>query len=293
MGRERPLGGNVLRRSVDSWLDRFCAGHPRFGIPNLMKYIVILQAVVYVMDIFSHGTLSALLMFHPAAILQGQVWRVFTFLLLPLDSGSTLFFVLSLYFYWFIGNILEREWGSVKFTVFYAIGFLLTLLAGVIAALLGWIVYLDMFYVNMSMFFAFATLYPDMQVLFFFVIPVKVKWLAWLDAAMYAIQCVRYIADGKAVMCLLPLAAVVNYLLFFWSDIMERFGRVKYQTSRQTVNFKKATRQAREQKGYIHKCAVCGKTDTDYPDEEFRYCSKCNGYYCYCSEHIHNHVHIQ
>ena len=282
-----------MRRSVDSWLDRFCYKHPRFGIPNLMKYIVILQAVVYVMDIFSHGTLSALLMFYPPAILQGQVWRVFTFLLLPLDSGNTLFFVLSLYFYWFIGNILEREWGSVKFTVFYAIGFLLTLLAGVIAALLGWIVYLDMFYVNMSMFFAFATLYPDMQVLFFFVIPVKVKWLAWLDAAMYAIQCVRYISDGKAVMCLLPLAAVINYLLFFWSDIMERFGRVKYQTSRQTVNFKKATKQAREQKGYIHKCAVCGKTDTDYPDEEFRYCSKCNGYYCYCSEHIHNHVHIE
>ena len=293
MGRGSPLGGNVLRRSVDSWLDRFCYKHPRFGIPNLMKYIVILQAVVYVMDIFSHGTLSALLMFYPPAILQGQVWRVFTFLLLPLDSGNTLFFVLSLYFYWFIGNILEREWGSVKFTVFYAIGFLLTLLAGVIAALLGWIVYLDMFYVNMSMFFAFATLYPDMQVLFFFVIPVKVKWLAWLDAAMYAIQCVRYISDGKAVMCLLPLAAVINYLLFFWSDIMERFGRVKYQTSRQTVNFKKATKQAREQKGYIHKCAVCGKTDTDYPDEEFRYCSKCNGYYCYCSEHIHNHVHIE
>ena len=293
MGRERPLGGNVLRRSVDTWLDRFCCKHPRFGIPNLMKYIVILQAVVYVMDIFSHGTLSALLMFYPPAILQGQVWRVFTFLLLPLDSGNTLFFVLSLYFYWFIGNILEREWGSAKFTVFYAMGYLLTLLAGGIAALLGWIVYLDMFYVNMSMFFAFATLYPDMQVLFFFVIPVKVKWLAWLDAAMYAIQCVRYISGGVWVMCLLPLAAVLNYLFFFWSDIMERFGRAKYQASRQTVNFKKATKQAREQKGYIHKCAVCGKTDTDYPDEEFRYCSKCNGYYCYCSEHIHNHVHIQ
>ena len=293
MGRGSPLGGNVLRRSVDSWLDRFCYKHPRFGIPSLMKYIVILQAVVYVMDIFSHGTLSALLMFYPPAILQGQVWRVFTFLLLPLDSGNTLFFVLSLYFYWFIGNILEREWGNVKFTVFYLAGFLLTLLAGAAASLLGWWIYLDMFYVNMSMFFAFATLYPDMQVLFFFIIPVKVKWLAWLDAAMYAIRCAMYIAGGSWVMCLLPLAAVANYLLFFWSDIMERFGRVKYRTSRQTINFKQAAKKAQQQKGYIHKCAVCGKTDTDYPDEEFRYCSKCNGYYCYCSEHIHNHVHIE
>ena len=94
-------------------------------------------------------------------------------------------------------------------------------------------------------------------------------------------------------LCLLPLVAVVNYVLFFWSDIMECFGRVQHRTSRQTVNFKQATKKAQQQKGYIHKCAVCGKTDTDYPNEEFRYCSKCNGYYCYCSEHIHNHVHIQ
>ena len=94
-----------------------------------------------------------------------------------------------------------------------------------------------------------------------------------------------------------PLVAMLNYLLFFWSDIAgfftRTFHRAKHQTSRQTINFKQATRHAQQQKGYIHKCAVCGKTDTDYPDEEFRYCSKCNGYYCYCSEHIHNHVHIE
>ena len=282
-----------MRRSVDTWLDRFCYKHPRLGIPGLMKYIVILQAVVYLLDIFSNGYLSLLLMFSSQGILHGQVWRLITFVALPLDSGNAVFFLLSLYFYWFIGSTLEREWGTTKFTVFYAMGFLLTLVSGFVLDLWGVGYAADMFYVNMSMFFAFATLYPDLQVLFFFIIPVKVKWLAWLDAAMYAIQCVRYIADGKAVMCLLPLAAVVNYVIFFWSDIMERFGRAKYQASRQTVNFKKATKQAREQKGYIHKCAVCGKTDTDYPDEEFRYCSKCNGYYCYCSEHIHNHVHIQ
>ena len=96
---------------------------------------------------------------------------------------------------------------------------------------------------------------------------------------------------------IIPIIAILNYLLFFWSDLQgffsSRVRRAKYQHARQTVNFKQATRQAQQHKGYIHKCAVCGKTDTDYPDEEFRYCSKCNGYYCYCSEHIHNHVHIQ
>ena len=99
------------------------------------------------------------------------------------------------------------------------------------------------------------------------------------------------------VLCLLPLVAVVNYLIFFWPELAGLLGRTarrrRYTASKKTVNFQKAARQAQQQKGYIHKCAVCGKTDTDYPNEEFRYCSKCNGYYCYCSEHIHNHVHIQ
>ena len=282
-----------MRRSVDTWLDRFCYKHPRLGIPGLMKYIVILQAVVYLLDIFSNGYLSLLLMFSSQGILHGQVWRLITFVALPLDSGNAIFFLLSLYFYWFIGSTLEREWGTTKFTVFYAMGFLLTLVSGFVLDLWGVGYAIDMFYVNMSMFFAFATLYPDLQVLFFFIIPVKVKWLAWLDAALYIIQSARYIAAGAWFLCLLPLVAVVNYVLFFWTDIMARFGRVQYRHSAQTINFKKATKQAQQQKGYIHKCAVCGKTDTDYPDEEFRYCSKCNGYYCYCSEHIHNHVHIE
>ena len=282
-----------MRRSVDTWLDRFCYKHPRLGIPGLMKYVVILQAVVYLLDIFSKGYLTYLLAFSTQGILHGQVWRLVSFVALPLDSSYPIVFLLSLYFYWFIGSTLEREWGTTKFTVFYAVGFLLTLASGFVLDLWGLGSVIDMFYVNMSLFFAFATLYPDLQVLFFFVIPVKVKWLAWLDLALYVIQCARYLAGGVWFMCLLPLAAVVNYLLFFWSDIMGRFGRVKYRYDPKTVNFKKATKQAQQQKGYIHKCAVCGKTDTDYPDEEFRYCSKCNGYYCYCSEHIHNHVHIQ
>ena len=282
-----------MRRSVDTWLDRFCYKHPKLGIPGLMKYVVILQGVVYLLDIFSNGYLSFLLMFSTQAILYGQVWRLFTFLFLPLESSNAIFFLLSLYFYWFIGSTLEREWGSVKFTVFYAVGALLTLISGFVLDLWGFGLAINMFYVNMSMFFAFATLYPDLQVLFFFIIPVKVKWLAWLDAALYVIQCARYIAGGMWFLCLLPLVAVANYVLFFWSDIMDRLGRTRTRHSAQTINFKKATKQAQQQKGYIHKCAVCGKTDTDYPNEEFRYCSKCNGYYCYCSEHIHNHVHIE
>ena len=91
----------------------------------------------------------------------------------------------------------------------------------------------------------------------------------------------------------LPLVAIANFLLFFWEDAARIFGRVRHQHSRQTINFKKATRDVKKEKGYLHKCAVCGITDADDPDMEFRYCSKCNGYYCYCMNHINNHVHIQ
>ena len=285
-----------MRHSVDSWLDRFARKHPGFGIPHLMNFIVAGNVVVYLLSMFN-SALYLMLCFYLPAILQGQVWRVLSFIFLPVNTGNPLFFLLSLYFYWFIGTTLEREWGSAKFTIFYACGILLTLAAGLVLSRWGLELFVNMYYVNMSMFFAFATLYPDMQVLFFFFLPVKVKWLAWLDAALFAVDIARSAAEGAWILSLLPLVAVVNYVLFFWSDIMDRLGtrvrRAQYQHSRQTVNFKQATRQAQQHKGYIHKCAVCGKTDTDYPDEEFRYCSKCNGYYCYCSEHIHNHVHIQ
>ena len=150
-----------------------------------------------------------------------------------------------------------------------------------------------MYYLNMSVFLAFATLYPDTTFLIYFIIPVKAKWLAWLDLGFLALAVAGTLIGGNLPMALVPLVAILNYVLFFWSDLMGMLGRARHRHSRQTVNFKQATRQAHQQKGYLHKCAVCGKTDTDDPDEAFRYCSKCNGYYCYCSEHINNHVHIQ
>ena len=289
-------------RSVDSWLDRFCYKHPRLGIPNLMLIIVIGNIVVYMMDLFSNGAFSAMLYFEPFYIFRGQIWRLITFVFVPMSSSSPFFFVLSLYFYWWIGSTLEREWGTTKFTVYYAMGVILNILYGIITYLLPFmgsgVVTMD--YVNLSLFFAFATLYPDMRVIPIIFLPffsVKIKWLAWIDAALFAFSMISSFLRLDIAGGLLPVIAILNYLLFFWSDltgfVRRTTQRAKYQSSRQTINFKSATRKAQQEKGYIHKCAVCGKTDTDYPDEEFRYCSKCNGYYCYCSEHIHNHVHIE
>jgi len=277
-------------RGIEKRLDRFCLNHPNFGIPNLMTVIVVGSIVVFLLDMFSQGTASALLCFHRAAILHGQVWRLVTFVFV-IYANNAFTLAISLYFYWWIGSMLEREWGTARFSLFYLLGVVFNIVFGLFAGST------DVTYLNLSMFFAFALLWPDMQVLLFFFIPVKIKWLAWMDAAIFALSVIAGIITLNVARAVLPFVAILNFLLFFWGDLMDALGyrkeRFQYRHAAQTIQFKKATRQAQQQKGYIHKCAVCGKTDTEYPDMEFRYCSKCNGYYCYCPEHIHNHVHIE
>lgn len=266
-------------------IDRFCYKHPRFGIPNLMLGIVICNVIVYVLDMVSRGTLSPLLYFSRYYILQGQVWRLVTFIFVP-DSQGIFWFLLSMYFYWFIGSNLEREWGAGKFTIYYGTGVVLTILCGLCTGLAS------MSYVNLSLFLAFATLFPNLRFLVFFIIPVKAKWLAWLDGALLAISFISSLATFQWWSAILIVVSLLNYLIFFWSDLMYYVRRQRRSTSRPAMDFKRATQAKKEHKGYIHKCAVCGRTDTDYPDLEFRYCSKCKGYYCYCMDHINNHVHI-
>ena len=283
-------------RSFDSWLDRFCAKHRNLAVPNLMLYIVIGNVIVFVLDMFSRYSFSHMLTFVPYYIFHGQIWRLVTFIFVP-EGSNLLFVAISLYFYYFIGNALEREWGSARFTVFYGIGVLVNIAVGLVLSFLYGLNYpwpvVSMYYINMSLFFAFAALYPDLQVLLFFIIPVKVKWLAWIDAAFFAWSILSSLFHLNWVGVVLPVVAILNFLLFFSSDAARIFGRVRHRTSRQTINFKKATKEAKKDKGDLHKCAVCGITDADDPNMEFRYCSKCSGYYCYCMDHINNHVHIQ
>ena len=284
-------------KAISRWLDRFCYKHPNFGIPNLMKFIVIGNVLVFFLDMFSNGYISWLFAFVSPRILQGEIWRIISFVFVPISTGGytvfsrTLFFAMTTLFYYYIGNALEQRWGTARFTVFYGLGVVLNMLVGF---LLG---STSMYYVNMSMFFAFATLYPDLQVLLMGILPLKVKWLAWIDAALFAFDFFFSIFSRQWITAVLPLVAILNYLIFFWEDLMgvvRRTGqRAAYRANPQTINFKKAQKQVREHKGYLHKCAVCGITDADDPNMEFRYCSKCNGYYCYCMKHINDHVHVQ
>lgn len=279
-------------KSFNRYIDRFCYKHPNFGIRNLMLFIVIGNAAVYIFSMMdTTGDFLRYLYLSPYLILRGQIWRLVTFVLVP-ENTNLLFLAVFLYFYYFIGSSLENQWGTGKFTVYYIFGMLLTIIYSFIASLItgfNQLFYIGASYINLSMFFAFATLFPDNRVLLFFIIPIKIKWLAYLNAAYFVVSMI----GGRT---LLPLIALLNYLLFCGDILLSSLKTIKYRSSKNVVNFQKAARQYRAQQAqapYRRRCEVCGKTDTEYPDLEFRYCSRCEGYHCYCAEHINNHIHFK
>ena len=281
-------------------VERFCARHPRFGIPNLMRYIVIGNALVYVLSLLSRNADAAaldFLSFNLSCLLHGEVWRLVSFVFVP-GYGSPFALIIALYFYYWIGSTLEREWGTAKFTLYYVGGALLTVLGVIITSLITGNYHLTLAgtgYVNLSMFLAFAVLFPDMTVLLFFIIPVKIKWLAIIDGAFFAIEIVQSILSGNVVGAITPVLALLNFAIFATPHVRYLRQKTQYRHSPGAVNYRRTVRQAQQQQKsapYHHKCAVCGRTDTDYPDLQFRYCSKCAGYHCFCQDHIFSHVHF-
>ena len=276
-------------------VDLFCYKHPRFGINNLMLYIVFGTLAVWLLGAMDRtNLLESYLAFDAAAVLHGQVWRIVTFVLIPESGGIWL--LLFLYFYYFIGSTLEREWGSGRFTIYYLMGMLLTVVYGFVTYFVTGRSYLmTANYINLSMFFAFATLFPDNRVLLFYFIPIKIKWLAIVDALYFVYAIFEGLGRGQGMMSFLPLAAILNYFLFCGDTLFRSVAPRSREQRQSTINFKRAARKINyEQKtrGYTRKCAVCGRTDTDYPDLEFRYCSRCKGVHCFCQDHINNHVHF-
>jgi len=285
-------------KAINKAIDKFCQKHRNFGIPRLMLIIIAITAVVY---IIGGSGLIDFLSFNVDIILRGQIWRLLTWIFIPLNTGAGIsgvfFTAIALYFYYFIGSTLEREWGTAKFTIYYIFGILLNIIYG-----FGmWVVYhvsvpIIPVYLNLSMFFAFAVLFPDYVIRLFLIIPIKVKLLALVNGIFFIYQIVVGILAGSLFTAFMPLVALLNFFIVCGADLISYLRPIKVRTSQQTINFKKAARQAKRDladKSYHHKCAVCGKTDTDYPELEFRYCSRCNGYHCFCIDHINNHIHFE
>lgn len=273
-----------MKRLINS----FCSKHPGFGLQHLIKYITAANVIMWVINMISPRFLSYMT-FNPSYIMHGQIWRLISFAFIPPSTG--LLAIIAFYFYYFIGSTLEARWGTVRFNIYFLSGILLTVLYGLfIYFVFGMTVNLNAQFIYLSMFFSFAAMFPDTQVLLFFIIPVKMKWLGIIDAIFFAAS----ILSTPFPASLLPLIAVLNFFIFCGDDLLYLLGFTKSRSA-STINFKKTAKKIRkEQAGnlYRHKCCVCGRTDSDYPGLEFRFCSKCSGYHCFCIDHINNHIHF-
>ena len=267
-----------------------------------MLYISLGCALVYLMTQFTQNTLLyELLVFNRTKILQGQIWRLISYPLTFYNSNILLMAV-ALFCYYSLGRAMENLWGTLKFNLFY--------LCGIVLMDIWCIIFggqADVSYLNLSLFLSYATLYPQSQFLLFFIIPVRAWIFALLDLALVVYGLLVYPFPYN----FFSVISLANYFLFFGPDVLNVIP-VSWRANARRLFRKKAVRKsdrpkvvpfpsagsyeatvARPEAPYTHKCTVCGRTDATNPELEFRYCSRCKGYYCYCEDHISNHAHIE
>lgn len=285
-----------LRKSFE----RFCFRHRDKGIPNLMLYIVLGTAVVNIMCLADKSNmLYWLLCFDRAKILQGEVWRLFSYVF-TYSTSSIFLTAVSLVCYFSLGRAIENLWGTLRFNLFYFTGVILMDIYGLITGCDA-----NVYYLNLSLFLSYATLYPNAQFLLLFIIPVKAWVFAVFDLVVTLLDVLVYPFPYN----LFPLVALANYFLFFGKDVVNVFPiswranfarlfrkRKKAAPGAKTIPFPTAgsyeATTATVKAPYTHRCTICGRTDISNPELEFRYCSRCNGYFCYCEEHISTHTHV-
>lgn len=279
-------------------LDKLERKYGKYAISNLMLYIVMGQATVLAFTLFSRSNaLIQFIYFNPLLIIKGQIWRLFTYVFIP-NSTNIIFFLFAAFLYYYIGGSLEREWGAFKFNCYYFLGCIFNMLGLLIVQLIFYPSNGNMFYfanysnityyLNLSLFLAFAALYPDMEFMLYMILPVKVKYLALLDVILLAYS----FFTGNTASRVLILISLLNFLLFFKSYVFDHKPHIKKATKKMPTYHRQVKKGPPIQVAF-HKCSVCGKTELTDPDMEFRYCSKCNGNYEYCLDHLTQHDHVQ
>lgn len=257
----------------------------RYAIHNLMNYIVAMYMVGFLIQWVVPEIYFNYLWLDPQAILRGQIWRIVTFLFYP-PSTNPLGAFLMAFLYFSIGNTLERTWGAFRFNVYFFMGVLGNVIGAMVGYLLfGQIWFLTLEYLNLSLFLAFAFTYPDLQFMLYFVIPIKAKWLG----IVYALGVVwSFIMGTASIRCAIVLS-LLNFLIFF--AMTRNYSRINPKEIKRKRDFQNQVK-IKPRGGNQHKCAVCGRTEQDGEDLEFRYCSKCEGNFEYCQEHLYTHQHV-
>lgn len=300
----------------------------RYAVRNLSLYLIVGYVIGYILYLTGRSSSYAALEFinlNPDLILKGQVWRIVTWVLMPPSITNILFMFFIFLFYYSIGNTLERTWGAFRYNVYIFSGMLFTVLGAFILYGICWITGATnlavlgndignastTYYICLSIFLAFAAIFPDHKVLFYFIIPIKIKWLAYLDIVLLAMDFFNlweFIALLKAgfgfgtslligltrnyAVKVAIVASLLNFLIFFLSS--RKRPHVNPAQMYRRAEYKRQTAQTEKMRAITkHKCAICGRTEEDGDELEFRFCSKCNGNYEYCQDHLFTHTHVQ
>ena len=272
----------------------------KFAIPNLTLILIGGFVLGYLIEIISPEALSIIAL-DPIKVMQGQVYRLLTWVIIP-PYGASIFVIITLMFYFYVGRTLENTWGDFRYTVYILAGILFTDLGIMLTSLVMFFtgqqelinLYSEYglygastYYLCMSMFLAYAFMFPDMQVLMYFIIPIKVKWLGYLDIAYLIVEVLRFGLMKYYTGMITVIMSVLNFILFYF--MMKGKSRVTPAHRKRKRQYKREVRQT--QILTRHKCAICGQTEEDDPTLEFRYCSRCKGNYEYCQNHLFTHEH--
>lgn len=279
------------------WMNKLERKLGKYAIPNLMFYIVILYVAGFVLELMNPYFYQVFLSLNAEAIVHGQVWRLFTFLIQPPPSDS-LFMIFALYLYYMIGKQLEYAWGTFKFNLYFFMGVLFNIIATFVLYLFGIPVLMGTYYLNTALFLSYAAMYPNQKFYLFFFIPVKVKWLAWIEVIGFGYSILNLFAINRLVglaVALEVFIALLNFVIFYFATRTKRART--WKETKAKIKYQKAVQEARQtvqyENGAKHRCHVCGRTELDDDRLEFRYCSKCNGNYEYCQDHLFTHEHVK
>lgn len=297
------------------WFAKMEQKFGRYAIPNLMKYMTAISIAGTLLGLFRPEIYYNYLSLNVYAVLHGQIWRLVTFLLCPslaFNAGffvNVIFYGLMLYVFLWIGTVLERAWGCFRFNVFYFTGILLMILVTFgyyfillnrngsgVAQIVGYNLAscFDISELNWSMFLVFAFLFPDTQFLLYFILPIKAKWLAIINLFVYAsdiVDCLKNPNYLNYMTMFYLIAVLVNFVVFYIIARNPQGIRAAARQKKRRVVYKNMAQETKT--GTRHRCVICGRTEADAPQLEFRYCSKCEGNYEYCSEHLFTHEHVK
>jgi hypothetical protein len=292
-----------------NFLDKLERKIGRYAIPNLSLYLILGYVLGYVLE-FINSNIVYFLSLNPYLILHGQIWRLVTWVIIP-PSDFSFWTIIMLFFYYSVGTSLERTWGTFYYNIYLFMGMLFTVIGSFIIMGISYIpssgynammqmygvssfftlisMNFSTYYINMSIFLAYAATFPDMQVLLMFIIPIKVKWMGIAYAVLLVVEFFQYGLIGRIVI----VASLLNFVVFFLLTRKSMLIRMSPKQVKRRHDYKKEVKKARPMSIAKHKCAVCGRNSEDNPEAEFRFCSKCNGNYEYCQEHLFTHTHVK